>query len=715
MMTIFNRTLVGFILLSAVAVSAGELYAPPATARVDLLLDSGWRFQRQEVAGGQKYGLDDSAWSPVSLPHTWNDRDGEDGGNNYYRGTGWYRKHYSVDSRYAGRHFFLKFDGAFDVADVWLNGNHLGQHQGGFAAFVFDVTPYLRVGKDNVIAVKVSNAYNVNLPPISADFTFFGGLYRDVHLLATDPVQISPLDYGSAGVYLKPFPVSSDSANLQVTTVVSNANLLPVTVKVRTVIADGATNVVMALTNVVTLPAGSISNVVARTVIDHPRLWDGLADPYLYQAFVEVWEGGKPVDVVAQPLGFRYYSVDPTNGFFLNGHYLDLHGVCMHQDWIDRGWAIGEGERRSNFALLKEIGATALRLSHYEHAEQTYQLADQSGIVLWSEIPVINNITESPAFYTNALRQMRELIRQRYNHPAVVCWGLFNEITLKHGPATTNLVRQLARLEAEEDPTRPSTSAANAGDYEPSNWYSDLMAFNKYFGWYNGARADFGGWADKVHAEFPNRRIGISEFGAGANIAQHSEDPVAQPSPGGRFHPEEYQNLYHETYWLQMKARPFLWCKFIWNLCDFASDARKEGDAPGRNDKGLVTYDRQVRKDAFYWYKANWTTNPMVYITGHTFTNRMTNVITARVYANCDSVELFLNGASQGSRVNPDHIFTWPLTLRAETNEVQAVGTAGGVQVRDSLVWVAPAPPAVSAPTAASSAAAGDSLTISGR
>jgi beta-galactosidase len=435
--------------------------------------------------------------------------------------------------------------------------------------------------------------------------------------------------------------------------------------------------------------------VVAGTVLAHPHLWDGLADPYLYRAFVEVWEGTKALDVVAQPLGFRWFSVDPNRGFFLNGHYLDLHGVSLHQDWPDRGWAIGERERLTNFALLKEIGATALRLSHYEHAERTYDLADQSGLVVWSEVPVINNITESPAFYTNSLRQLRELIRQRYNHPAVVCWGLFNEITLKHGPVTTNLVSQLARLEAEEDPTRPSTAAINAPDNEPSNWYSEVMAFNKYFGWYDRSITDFGAWADRVHAEYPTRCIGISEYGAGANILQHAEDPVARPAPGGKFHPEEYQNLYHESHWLEMKDRPFLWCKFVWNLCDFASDARTEGRTPGRNDKGLVTYDRRVRKDAFYWYKANWTTNPMVYITGHTFTNRLTNAVTAKVYANCDSVELFLNGVSQGSRAGANHIFTWPVTLRSGTNEVRAVGTAGRACVTDSLIWITRASPPV--------------------
>jgi beta-galactosidase len=381
--------------------------------------------------------------------------------------------------------------------------------------------------------------------------------------------------------------------------------------------------------------------------------------------------------------------VDPDQGFFLNGRYYDLHGASQHQDWLDRGWAIGEAERRENFALIKEIGATAMRLSHYEHAEQTYDLADENGVVLWSEIPLINNITEAPAFYDNAKQQLRELIRQRYNHPSVVCWGVFNEIKLKPGPSPDKLVSELAQLAAQEDPTRPSTCAVAGKNEQPSNWYSKVMAFNKYFGWYGSHIGDFAAWVDKAHASYPTNCIGISEYGAGANINQHSEEPVKQPKPDGKFHPEEYQNYFHETYWQDMKQRPFIWCKFVWNLTDFASDSRKEGETPGRNDKGLVRYDRKVRKDAFYWYKANWTTNPMVYITGHTFTQRMTNAITAKVYGNCGPVELYLNGVSQGTRSSTNCIYTWPINLAAGTNNVRAVGQAGGVS--DSLVWIAPA------------------------
>jgi beta-galactosidase len=692
------KCLVWAVLALALPLPA-QTYAPPPPARADVLLDAGWRFIRQDVSGAQTNGFDDSSWTNLNLPHTWNNLDGQDGGNDYYRGIGWYRLHYLVDGSLSNRHFFLKFDGAFEVTDVYVNGTWLGRHQGGFGAFVFDTTTNLKFGADNVIAVKVNNAANPDIPPLDADFTFFGGLYRDAHLLVTDPLQISPLDYASPGIYLTTTGVSSNSANLQVTTVVSNANPVAASVTVRVVVTDAATNLVAVLTNWATLPAGSVSNVVASTTIAYPHLWNGLADPYLYQTYVEVYNGTNLTDWGCQPLGFRFYSMDPANGFFLNGRPYDLHGVAMHQDWLNCGWALTNAQRDTNFLLLKELGVTVVRLSHYEHNDYTYQLADQNGVALWSEIPLIDRITESAAFYTNAAQQLRELIRQRYNHPSVICWGTFNEITLESGPSPANLVAQLVQLAAQEDPTRPSAGATQASNGDANSWLPRVAGFNEYYGWYEVPFDGIAAWADSMRAGNPAAAIGVTEYGAGASIYQHSENPVPwPPTTGGQFHPEEWQNLVHETNWALMKTRPALWIKTVWIMFDFASDVRDEGDTPGRNDKGLVTYDRQTRKDAFYFYKANWTTNPMVYITGHTFTNRLTNLVTAKVYANCDAVELFVNGVSQGSRTSPNCIFTWPVKLAGGGNLVHAVGTMGATNVTDALTWFAPSGLAITNP-----------------
>jgi hypothetical protein len=419
-----------------------------------------------------------------------------------------------------------------------------------------------------------------------------------------------------------------------------------------------------------------------------------LNDPYLYQVFIELSDGTNVTDWLSQPLGFRWWTFDPTNGVTLNGHAYDLHGVNMHQDWLNRGWAIGDAERDTNFFFIKELGVTMVRLSHYEHNDYTYQLADKNGVALWTEVPLINGVG-SGNFNANAEQQMVELIRQRRNHPAIVCWGVFNE---ESSPGADVVVSNLVSVVHREDPTRPATAASNQGINTAINWMPDITAFNEYYGWYGGTTADFPVFLDNLHATYPARVVGISEYGAGAAVTQHSEEPLVAPAPYGSPHPMEWQNKFHEDYWLAMKQRPFLWCKQIWNLFDFAVDNRNEGDTPGRNDKGLVTYDRQLRKDAFYFYKANWTTNPMVYITGHTFTNRLTNSLTAKVYANCPTVELFLNGISQGTRSNLNNIFTWPVALTRGSNLVQAVGTAGAVQVNDSLVWFAPLSVAITNP-----------------
>jgi len=678
--------------------SHAQTYVPPASERVEVSLDANWRFMQQNVSGAQATNFDDSSWTNVSLPHVWDIPHGQSyPASSYYQGITWYRSHFTPDGSYTNRHFFLKFDGAFRVADVYLNGNFLGEHDGGFAAFVYDVTPYLNVGADNVLAVEVNNALNTNVPPLAADFTFWGGIYRDVHLLVTDPVQISPLDYASPGVFLTTTAVSSNSANLQVATAVSNSTATAQTVTVRAVVTDAATNIVVTLTNLVTIPGSSASNVTASASIANPHLWNGLASPYLYQTFVELWNGTNTTDLVAQPLGFRWFSVDPTNGFFLNGRHYDLHGVDMHQDWLNCGWALTNAQRDTNFLFLKQIGATFLRLSHYEHNDYTYQLADQNGLCVWSEIPLINYITQSAAFYTNTLQQLREMIRQRYNHPSVMFWSVYNEITLEAGPSPTNLISLEVPLVGQEDPTRLATAASAAGDNDPTTLYTQTIAFNKYYGWYSSPLNGIASWADNFHATYPTRCVGVSEYGAGASIYQHSENPVLPSNTATTNHPEEWQNIVHETNWQLMQARPFLWCKLIWNEFDFASDGRNEGDTPGRNDKGLVTYDRLVHKDAFYFYQANWTTNPMVYITGHTFTNRLTNNIMAKVYANCDSVQLLVNGISQGSVTSTNCIFTWPVMLLGGTNFVQAIGVKGGSNVTDSLSWIAP----IVAPSAA--------------
>jgi beta-galactosidase len=651
-------------------------------------LDPSWQFIRTDVPGAQAVTFDDSSWSTIDVPHTWNNLDGQTGGS-YYRGVGWYRKHYVVPADQAGQEFVLRFDGASLVTDLYVNGTSVGEHRGGFAAFSWDVTPFLHVGADNVIAVKVSNAFVSDVAPLSGDFNVQGGIYRHVNLIATNPLHVSLTDFASPGVYITPSNVTADSADLQVLTKARNEAATSRTLTVQTQVIDEGGYVWATLTTSQTLAAHSGADVTQTTTITPPHLWNGRADPYLYTVVVTVLdESGTPVDQVTQPLGFRSCYVDPANGFFLNGQYLDLHGVDFHQDRLNEGWAISDADQIQDVGLIQEIGATFVRLSHYQHPALTYDLLDQAGIVAWSEIPFVNQATNSTAFTNNAVQQLREMIRQNYNHPSVMFWGMYNEIG--DNSTTQAVVRTLVQTAHQEDPTRLTTAASDAADNAVINTIPDVIAFNKYYGWYGGVTSQFGPWADNIHQAQPNRPIGISEYGAGASIYQHEVNP-SPPNSGGPWHPEEYQDLFHESYWQQMQNRPYLWAKTIWNMFDFAVDARNEGDTPGRNDKGLVTFDHQTRKDSFYWYKANWSTDPVLYITSRDYINRDAGTVEVKVYSNLDTVELQVNGVSLGVLTSSNHIFRWTgVALAPGANFIYVIGSGAAGTYTDAVTWYTP-------------------------
>ena len=590
-----------------------------------------------------------------------------------------------------GKSLFLKFDGAATVAEVFVNGQPAGTHRGNFAAFCFDVTSLLRVGQDNVIAVRVNNAHNPDIPPLDGDFTVFGGLYRDVHLLVLDKLSISPLDDASPGVYIKQVAVTPDSAELEITTRLRNANNAARTATVRSTITDAAGRNVATIDSQQSIPASGVSDAVQTVKLSRPHLWDGRADPYLYRVTVEIRDGRRVVDSVTQPLGLRFFRVDPNEGFFLNGKHYALHGVTRHQDRLDKGWAIGPAEHEEDFRLIKEMGCTAVRLAHYQHAQYFYDLCDKGGLVVWAELSLVNKLGESPAFAENARQQLTELIKQNYNHPSIVFWSLFNELRFHDKmpvAAECEFIGQLNQLARTLDPTRLTVAASCCVPWtHPSAGITDAIGFNWYYGWYNGKPEDWPVELDAMHQELPSRSVGISEYGAGASVIQH-EIPPKQPKPAGPWHPEEWQCVVHEAAWKAMKDRPWLWGTFLWNMFDFAADQRNEGDHPGRNDKGLVTYDRKVRKDAFYWYKANWATEPFVYITSRRFTPRTGRLTPVKVYSNCEKVTLKVNGTSFGSVESSDHIFVWKeIALKPGENRIEAGAGKDGRTFSDSCVW----------------------------
>jgi len=658
-------------------------------ARPRVSLDAGWRFVRSDVPGAESPQFDDSSWSPVSTPHTWNAQDGQDGGNDYYRGIGWYRRTYRVPLRFVGKRLWLQFDGVNMVSDVWVNGIHLGEHQGGFARFRFDATDALRVGQDNVIAVKVNNAPNTNIAPLTADFTFFGGIYRNVSLQVTDNLSIQMLDDAGPGAYFRQRSLSPTSATVDVTTKIANNSARSRRVRTLIVLTDAEGTVVARSLGAVRQVARKTNDQVTQTVsIPNPHLWNGRADPYRYHACVELVDAdtGSITDAVTEPLGLRSFGVDANTGFALNGNHLALHGVNRHQDRLGKGWALGDADHVNDFDVMDEMGVNALRTAHYQQDQKVYDLADERGYVVWMEIPLVNYVTDTPEFRANAEQQLREMVRQNYNHPSIAFWGIGNEQHIDD-VATNSLLERLARVVDEEDPDRLSTFAHD----QPPTWqmitHAETVAFNKYFGWYYGASGDLAAWVDNVHTTQPALRFGLSEYGAGASINQHAENPP-KPVFDSKSHPEEYQSLYHESHWSQIAARPYIWGSFVWNMFDFAADQRSEGDTNGRNDKGLVTYDRATRKDSFYLYKANWTATPFVYITSRRWTNRTKAITTVKVYGSVESATLTVNGAPIGTVTSTDHIYKWPnVTLTPGANQVTVTGSRGSETFTDTVTW----------------------------
>ena len=664
-----------FLLAAAVPVQA---------QRVETAIDMGWRFEKSDVPGAQNPGFDDSGWESVDIPHCYNALDATDGGYDYHRGKAWYRKSVAVSSAQSGKRVFLHFGAVGKAADVYLNGTLVGRHEGAYAAFCFDVTDAVAFGGNNTIAVCVDNSKSIGIAPEDGpsskhDFPNWGGIVRSVKMVYVGPMHITLLDYAGPGVYVATTNVSETLADVSVKTKVRNATGVSGQVSVEVRIYDQNDDLVQTMIQSdVLLAAGTTTDVVLTTQISNPHLWDGRQDPYLYRVVAQVKDGADILDEVTQPMGLRYFSLDPNSGFHLNGRYYDLHGPCLHEDRQGKGRAISDDDRRQDMQLIYDMGSTWMRLSHYQHAPLIYQIADETGVVLWTEVPLVNGVYETTTFRENLKQQLTELIRQNYNHPSVCFWGLFNE----HDVSTT-LVSELNDLAHQEDPGRYTTAATHNGK---DTGVPDAICWNRYMGWYGGKPSDIGPWCDNYHSSNPSYLFGISEYGAGASI-NHHELPPRQPSAGGEWHPEEYQSYFHEQYWKQFETRPYVWNKSIWHATDFGCDWRDEGDRPGVNDKGLTSYDRTVKKDAYYWYQANWATEPMVHITSRRYSPRFDRGLEVKVYSNCDTVELFVNGYSRGVATGSDRIFTFAaVDLNPGQNMIAVTGHKAGQTCQDQCI-----------------------------
>lgn len=653
--------------------------------RKDLLINDHWmfRFSHQVQRGSAQL---------VHLPHTWNALDA-DARSDYYRGVGNYTKDLFIDSAWQGKRLFLRFEGANTVANVFVNDVHVGEHRGGYGAFVFEITDKVRYGKKNQLLVRVNNALQLDVMPLVGDFNFYGGIYRDVHLVVTDDVNISLTDYASPGVYLIQEEVSKEQAKVRAKICLSNGTSASENRQLALKIWEEDRVVWQQQREVSVVPGESVEFMDVQ--LENPRLWNGRKDPFLYRAEVTLSENGVVTDSICQPLGLRFYRVDAEEGFFLNGEHLKLQGVCRHQERNEVGNALRKVHHEEDAALMAEMGVNAVRLAHYPQASYMYDLMDRYGFVTWAEIPFVGpggyldrGFVNQESFRANGREQLKELIRQHFNHPSICFWGLFNELKT-HGDNPTEYVRELNELAHKEDPTRLTTAASNISAKDPIGMVSDVIAWNQYFGWYGGEPSDMGKFLDATHKAFPQLRIGISEYGAGASI-WHQQDSIVRGISSGYWHPENYQTYYHMENWKALAERPFVWGSFVWNMFDFGAAHRTEGDRSGVNDKGLVTRDRKVRKDAFYFYKANWNREePMVYIANRRHTERTNPQTSVMVFTNVPEVELFVNGVSVGT-CKPDTYATcqWSdVRLSSGENVVEVRAGKGKKMQTDRVIW----------------------------
>lgn len=670
-----------FSALFAMAVSMQTL-----AQRENILINQDWNFRFS-------HQVDKNSSRRVDLPHTWNAQDALSGKPDYKRGIGNYDKKLFIRSEWKGKRLFLRFEGANCVSNVFINGKQIGEHRGGYGAFIFEITDKVNYGKDNTVLVRVNNGEQLDVMPLVGDFNFYGGIYRDVHLLVTEDICISPLDYASPGVYLVQQQVDKKQAGILARINLSNGTEHSRQATLKLQVKEGDKVVYQADKNVTVAPHTKVQSEEMSFTLPNPHLWNGTEDPFMYQTVITLMKDGKEIDKVEQPLGLRYYTTDANQGFFLNGKHLPLHGVCRHQEWAEVGNALHPMHHEEDTRLMLEMGVNAIRLAHYPQAAYMYDLMDRNGIVTWAEIPFVGpggyadkGFVDQPSFRENGKEQLKEMVRQHFNHPSICFWGLFNELK-ENGDNPLEYIKELNVLAHQEDPTRPTTSASNQGG--AINFITDNIAWNRYDGWYGATPATLASWLDKTHQSHPQIKIAISEYGAGASI-YHQQDSLVQTSPGSWWHPENWQTEYHIQNWKIISERPYVWGSFVWNMFDFGAAHRTEGDRPGINDKGLVTHNRKVKKDAFYFYKANWNSEPMVYIAGRRSVNRVKPVTEVQVFSNCAEVTLKVNNQLAG-KMQPDGVKVCvfkDIRLNKGKNMIEVSAKNGKKVVTDACCWV---------------------------
>lgn len=660
-------------------------------AREVTSFNDGWEFKKgpfskEAMQAAVKWN---AGWQEVTLPHTWNADDMQKKVSAFYEGVGYYRKKCIFPESMKGKRLFLRFEGVGSCAEVYVNGYLTGTHKGAYSAFVCEIGSQVKFGEENEIIVKADNTARPDVIPVNhVLFGVYGGIYRPVWLVITEPCGIVVNDCASSGVYITQKNVSKQSAEVNVKVKVDNATLAPVPLVLENVIYDGSGKLVKKHNQAFELTPQGVQSYSSQFKLSNPHLWQGREDPYLYKVVSRLLQNGRVLDEVVQPLGLRKYEVVAGKGFFLNGKKYPMYGVTRHQDWWGLGSALTNKEHDFDLAQIMDIGATTVRFAHYQQSDYIYSRCDTLGLVIWAEIPFVNRVTGQE--WDNAHQQMRELVRQSFNHPSIYVWGIHNEVYHPHGytAALTQSVHDLCKL---EDPDRYTVSVNGYGNVgHPVNQNADIQGMNRYFGWYERKIQDIKPWIEKMEKEYPWQRLMLTEYGADANIAHQTEilgDALNWTSP---FYPETFQTKTHEYQWSIIAKHPYITASYLWNMFDFAVPTSKRGSVDARNMKGMMTFDRKIKKDSYFWYKANWSKEPVLYMTQRRNVLRERKETSVTVYSNIGTPKVYLNdrelsGIRKGY-TDVHYIFD-KVSLNDGKNVLRAVVTWQGREYVDEMEW----------------------------
>jgi beta-galactosidase len=655
-------------------------------ARQVIAINNDWQFKKD--ANRRDAALTDLKWKNVSIPHTWNDKDIQSG-IVFFAVYASYRKQLMVDTNGKGTRIFSGFVGVGSEARLYVNDRYIGDHKGSYSAFAFDISYALKYGQKNKIEVRVNNQEREDIIPINNRlFPIYGGIYRPVSLIVTNNVNIAVTDFASPGIYVSQKNISAKSADIQLKVKMENKSEKAAALTLSAKIYDAAGKLVKEENSLVNVSTQGEQIFTQNLNLINPHLWKGIKDPYLYKLVARVLNGSQVLDEVSQPLGIRKFEMKPGKGFFLNDEPYRLLGVCRHQDKQDEGNALSNEQHVADLKDIQEMGATSIRFAHYQQSEYLYSKCDSMGFVIWAEIPFVNAVSGKEA--ANAQYQLRELIRQNYNHPSIYVWGLHNEVYGKTpDDYTAVLTRDLDDIAKTEDPDRYTVSVSGYGEMDrPTNLNADIQGMNRYYGWYEGHIGDLEQWVSGLEKKYPDNRLVLSEYGVEANIDQQEELSRDTGNPSGQFWPEAYQQKFHEIQWGIIEKHPYIAASYVWNMFDFAVPPANGGGVPARNMKGLVTYDRKVKKDAFYWYKANWNPEPMVYIAGRRNNKRVNALTTVTVYSNTGIPELMVNGkkvTGVKKGATAVHYIFEKVKLQKGSNSIEAI--ANKKEIRDRVEW----------------------------